>query len=136
MTGPNAFCTRQARIPYGLLTRKASDHETVKIEVRAVRILFGPFLQTGWRGTPAFVRIQLALSDPAGVVSGLRLAPRMLLTGCGLITVAVLATRKLARRVTNDVGADSLLLEAALIGLVLTILAGVTAVAAGVFEYS
>lgn len=81
------------------------------------------------------MRTHVAFSEPAGVVSGLRLEPRLLIVGCGLLALALLAARTLARRVYDGEGTHHLLLEGALIGLVVAILAALSLLAAGLFEY-
>jgi len=81
-----------------------------------------------------------ALSAAGGVVTRFHLSPLPFAVGCGLLVLAASATRRIARRTaqrpanvadTRDLGR-----EAALIGLVLTMLAAISLIAAGLFEYT
>jgi hypothetical protein len=74
-----------------------------------------------------------------GVVARIHVSPLPLLLGCGLLLGAGLVTRRITQRVvprphvvdTRDIGR-----EAALVGLVITMLAAIALVAAGLFDYN
>ena len=80
-----------------------------------------------------------ALADSGGVVSGVELSPIRLALGCFLLTVAVMLTKRVASRIANRVSrvveAGDLLREAAIVGLVVSMLAGVALIGWGLFEY-
>ena len=79
------------------------------------------------------------LSDSRGVVARIHVSPLPLLLGCGLLLGAGLLTRRMTQRVvqrphvvdTRDIGR-----EAALVGLVITMLAAIALIAAGLFVYN
>ena len=72
-------------------------------------------------------------------MSRVDVSPVQLLAGCALLTVAVLLTRSVAYRVahrtSNVVDIWDMVRQAALIGLVCTMLAALALIAAGLFEY-
>lgn len=85
------------------------------------------------------MHLPFAFSDSGGVVSRLHVSPIPLLVGCGLLAVAGLLTRRMAQRVAqrplHAVDTRDVVRQAALVGLVFTMLVAIALIAAGLFEY-
>jgi hypothetical protein len=84
------------------------------------------------------MHVLFGLSDSGGVVARIHVSPLPLLLGCGLLVGAGLLTRRMTQRVVprpNVVDAGAVGREAALVGLVITMLAAIALIAAGLFDY-
>jgi NAD(P)H-hydrate repair Nnr-like enzyme with NAD(P)H-hydrate dehydratase domain len=85
------------------------------------------------------VSVFYASAGSGGVVSGVEVSPIRLALGCILLAAAVMLTKRVASRVANRasraVEAGDLLREAAMVGLVISMLAGTALIGWGLFEY-